>query len=259
MGEPILEISQLSKRFVTEKKEVVALHNLDLSVAEGEFVTVIGPSGCGKSTLLRIVAGLDKQSSGTVLLANEHINGPGIDKGFVFQEPRLFPWLTVEKNIAADLSLKEPDIRKRVDDLIKLVRLSGFEKAYPKELSGGMAQRVSIARALLRKPKVLLLDEPFGALDAFTREHMQEVLLDVWRTNGTTMILVTHDIDEAVVLGNRIVILKPRPGEIKAQIKVDIPFPRKKSSQSFQELRYKVLNEFEKIDEIEWGEAGAGI
>jgi sulfonate transport system ATP-binding protein len=163
----------------------------------------------------------------------------------------LFPWLTVEKNIAADLSLKNPEIRQKVDDLIELVKLKGFEKSYPRELSGGMAQRVSIARALLRNPKILLLDEPFGALDAFTRSHMQEVLLDIWQKNKTTMIFVTHDIDEAIYLANRVVVLKPRPGSIRRIIPIDLPFPRKKANVSFQELRFKVLNEFEKIEELE--------
>jgi sulfonate transport system ATP-binding protein len=255
----LLKIRELHKSFETDSKTVQALHNIELDVREGELITVIGPSGCGKSTLLRIVAGLDTSYRGEVRLDDRPIAGPGIDKGFVFQEPRLFPWLTVEKNIAADLSLRNPDIRLKVDELIDLVRLKGFEKAYPKELSGGMAQRVAIARALLRQPRILLLDEPFGALDAFTRAHMQEVLLDVWRRNGTTMIFVTHDIDEAVYLGNRIIILKPRPGEIRAQIPVDLPYPRKKASASFQDFRYKVLSEFERIDELSWGEAGAGI
>lgn len=155
------------------------------------------------------------------------IKGPGIDKGFIFQEPRLFPWLTVENNIAADLSLRNAEVRKKVDELIGLVRLEGFQKSFPRELSGGMAQRVAIARALLRNPKVLLLDEPFGALDAFTRTHMQEVLIDIWQKNKTTMIFVTHDIDEAIYLGNWVVILKPRPGEIRNIVSSDLPIPRK--------------------------------
>ncbi|NTZ18642.1 ABC transporter ATP-binding protein [Paenibacillus sp. JMULE4] len=251
MSIPLLSISKLNKTFQTNKGPVHALHQIDLNIKEGELITVIGPSGCGKSTLLKIIAGLDLQYDGEVALDGEPISRPGIDKGFIFQEPRLFPWLTVEKNIAADLSLKNPEVRRKVDELIELVRLTGFEKSYPRELSGGMAQRVAIARALLRKPKVLLLDEPFGALDAFTRAHMQEVLLDIWQKNRTTMIFVTHDIDEAVFLANRIVILKPRPGSIRSVVTVDLPFPRKKSSISFQEIRFKVMNEFEQIEELE--------
>lgn len=258
MGEVMLSIEQLNKSFDTAGGQVKALHEVNLDVQQGEFITVIGPSGCGKSTLLRIVAGLDTGYTGSVTLEGQTIGGPGIDKGFIFQEHRLFPWLTVEKNIASDLPLSRPDVRQKVDDLIELVKLTGFEKAYPRELSGGMAQRVAIARALLRNPKILLLDEPFGALDAFTRAHMQAVLLDIWRNNRTTMIFVTHDIDEAVFLGNRVVILEPRPGKIRKIVPVDLPYPRKKTTTSFQELRLRVLNYFEKVEELELTD-GAGI
>ncbi|GIO53987.1 ABC transporter ATP-binding protein [Paenibacillus cineris] len=258
MAETLLNITALSKSFETAKGRVEALHKVDLNIREGEFITVIGPSGCGKSTLLRIIAGLDGQYSGTITLGGQNITGPGIDKGFIFQEHRLFPWLTVEKNIAADLSLRDPGVRRKVDELIELVKLGGFEKAYPKELSGGMAQRVAIARALLRNPRVLLLDEPFGALDAFTRAHMQDVLLDIWRRNQTTMIFVTHDIDEAVFLANRVVILKPRPGQIKSIVPIDLPYPRKKTTSSFQELRLRVLKLLDSLDELELTD-GAGI
>lgn len=258
MSNPLLEISQLNKRFGRNKNVVHALKDIDLTIQEGEFVTIIGPSGCGKSTLLRIVAGLDGDYSGKATLAGQEIKRPGVDKGFIFQEHRLFPWLTVEKNIASDLSLKDKEIREKVDELIALVKLTGFEKAYPRELSGGMAQRVAIARALLRNPKILLLDEPFGALDAFTRAHMQEVLLDIWRENKTTMIFVTHDIDEAVFLANRVVILKPRPGEISTVVPVNLSYPRQKTSSSFQSLRLKVLSQFEQIEEFSFTE-GAGI
>ncbi|MDF9844568.1 MULTISPECIES: ABC transporter ATP-binding protein [unclassified Paenibacillus] len=258
MSDVLLAISNLHKTFDTANGPVQALYNVDLQVKEGEFITVIGPSGCGKSTLLRIVAGLDNGYSGEVTLEGARIGGPGIDKGFIFQEHRLFPWLTVEKNIASDLPLRNKEIRCKVDELIELVKLSGFEKAYPRELSGGMAQRVAIARALLRSPKILLLDEPFGALDAFTRAHMQQVLLDVWRTNQTTMVFVTHDIDEAVFLGERVVILEPRPGKIRKIVPVDLPYPRRKASVSFQEIRLKVMNYFEKVEELELTD-GAGI
>lgn len=212
----------MNKSFDTAGGQVQALHEVDLHVEEGEFITVIGPSGCGKSTLLRIVVGLDTGYTGSVTLEGEEIGGPGIDKGFIFQEHRLFPWLTVEKNIVSDLPLGRPDIRQKVDELIELVKLTGFEKSYPRELSGGMAQRVAIARALLRNPKILLLD--------------------IWRRNRTTMIFVTHDIDEVVFLGNRVVILEPRPGKIRKVVPVDLPYPRRKTTTSFQELRLKVLN-----------------
>lgn len=247
-----LDIDLPSKWFQTPQgHRVEALHNIQLKIKEGEFITIIGPSGCGKSTLLKIIAGLDTDHNGKVLLEQKQVEKPGIDKGFIFQEHRLFPWLTVEKNIAADLSLKDPDVRARVDRLIELVRLQGFERSYPRELSGGMSQRVAIARALLRNPKVLLLDEPFGALDAFTRSHLQEVALDIWEKNRTTMILVTHDIDEAVFLATRVVVMDARPGTIRNIIQVDLPYPRKKTTVSFQELRKLVLSEFEPIDELE--------
>lgn len=254
----ILAAEQLNKIFKAPSGDVVALHQIDLAVRKGEFVTIIGPSGCGKSTLLKIVAGLDMDYSGSLLLNGRPIEGPSMEKGFIFQEPRLFPWLTVEKNIAGNLSLKNADVRKQVDELIELVRLKGFEHAYPRELSGGMAQRVSIARALLRKPDVLLLDEPFGALDAFTRSHLQEVLLDIWQQNRTTMLFVTHDLDEAVFLGERVVIMNPRPGHIRSILPIDLPYPRKRANQSFQELRQLVLREFEKGEEPAY-EIGAGI
>lgn len=227
MSGDMLMISDLNKTFVAPVGEIIALNNIQLNVRKGELVTIIGPSGCGKSTLLKIVAGLDTQYTGTVLLNGKPIVGPSIEKGFIFQEPRLFPWLTVEKNIAANLSLRDVNVRRKVEELIDLVRLKGFEKSYPRELSGGMAQRVAIARALLRNPDVLLLDEPFGALDAFTRSHLQEVLLDIWQRNGTTMLFVTHDLDEAVFLGERVVIMNPRPGHIRSILSIDLPFPEK--------------------------------
>ncbi len=254
----MLVIENLNKTFAVPGGEVAALRNIRLQVQKGQFVTFIGPSGCGKSTLMKIVAGLDTAYEGTVRLNGKPIMGPGIEKGFIFQEPRLFPWLTVEKNIAANLSLRNPEVRRQVDGLIELVRLKGFEKAYPKELSGGMAQRVAIARALLRQPDVLLLDEPFGALDAFTRSHMQEVLLDIWQENKTMMLFVTHDLDEAVFLGQRVVIMEPRPGHIRGVIGIDLPYPRRRASPSFQEMRTCVLQEFEKV-ETPVADAGAGI
>ncbi|GBF77805.1 sulfonate ABC transporter ATP-binding protein [Paenibacillus sp. 598K] len=258
MSQDWLRVQGLNRVFPAPSGDIVALRNIDLRVGEGQLVTIIGPSGCGKSTLLKIIAGLDTGYEGQVLLNGAPIAGPSIEKGVIFQEPRLFPWLTVEKNIAANLPLRRPEVRKRVDELIELVRLQGFERAYPRELSGGMAQRVAIARALLRNPAVLLLDEPFGALDAFTRAHMQEVLLDIWQRNGTTMLLVTHDLDEAVFLGERVVVMNPRPGQISSIQTIDLPFPRKRASSSFQEMRRIVLSEFEKVEGPAI-DAGAGI
>jgi sulfonate transport system ATP-binding protein len=251
-------IESVNKSFYKTNQEIVALSDVNLKVEKGEFVTIIGPSGCGKSTLLKIIAGLDLQFKGRVSIENQVLTGPSIKQGFIFQEHRLFPWLTVEKNIAADLSLRDPDVKNKVSELIEIVRLQGFEKAYPRELSGGMLQRAAIARALLREPDVLLLDEPFGALDAFTRTHLQDVLLDIWRKKGTTMILVTHDIDESVYLANRVVIMSPRPGKVSKVIPVNLPYPRKKASVSFQQVRQSVLAEFEKTEELHFS-GGSGI
>jgi sulfonate transport system ATP-binding protein len=251
-------IESVNKSFYKTNQEIIALSDVNLKIDKGEFVTIIGPSGCGKSTLLKIIAGLDLQFKGRVSIEEQVLTGPSIKQGFIFQEHRLFPWLTVEKNIAADLSLRDPNVQKKVSELIEIVRLKGFEKAYPRELSGGMLQRAAIARALLRDPDVLLLDEPFGALDAFTRTHLQDVLLDIWKKKGTTMILVTHDIDESVYLANRVVIMSPRPGKVSKVIPVNLPFPRKKASVSFQQVRQLVLAEFEKTEELHFV-GGSGI
>lgn len=247
----LLEINQLNKSFEKGTEKINVLRNIHVHVKQGELMTIIGPSGCGKSTLLKAVAGLDTDFSGEIKLEGNQIIGPSIHQGFIFQEPRLFPWLTVERNIAGNLSIKKKEVSEKVKKLIKLVRLEGFEKAFPKELSGGMAQRVAIARALLRNPKVLLLDEPFGALDAFTRSHMQEALLDIWQKEKTSMLFVTHDIDEAIFLGNKVIIMSTNPGRIQKVISIDLPYPRKKSSTAFQEFRQLVLREFEKVEELE--------
>lgn len=240
-----LEIQQVSKTFQSEHGGVHVLDQLNLSAQEGEFVSVIGPSGCGKSTLLKLIAGLDPDYLGRITVEDREIHGPSIDRGFIFQEHRLFPWLTVEKNIAGNLSLRNPEVRAKVDDLIGLVNLKGFEQAYPRQLSGGMSQRVAIARALLRNPKILLLDEPFGALDAFTRAHLQEALHRIWETNKTTMVLVTHDIDESVYLSSKVVVMDAKPGRIKAVVPIDLPYPRLRTSKAFQEFRTVILEHLE--------------
>lgn len=245
MASAALHIQNLNKGFHTNGNVTHVLNRIGLTINENEFITFIGPSGCGKSTLLRIVAGLDQAYDGTVEINGKQVTGPSRDKGFIFQEHRLFPWLTVEENLAADYNLKDPKVRTKVSELIKTVRLTGFEKAYPKQLSGGMAQRVAIARALLRNPQVLLLDEPFGALDAFTRSHLQEVLLDVWRENQTTVLFVTHDIDEAVFLSNKVVVLDARPGTVKATFQIDLPYPRNRTNHSFQQYRLGILEALE--------------
>lgn len=248
----MLKIQQVSKTFRNDDESVHVLDNLDLSVKTGEFLSIIGPSGCGKSTLLKLIAGLDLDFVGDITVGDKLINGASKDRGFIFQEHRLFPWLNVEKNISGNLSLKDPDIKKRVDQLISLVKLQGFEKSYPRQLSGGMSQRVAIARALLRNPEILLLDEPFGALDAFTRTHLQEALLEIWEQNQTTMVLVTHDIDEAIFLSSRVVVMDSKPGRIKAIVPIDLPYPRTRAGKAFQEFRTIILNHFDhKVDEIE--------
>ncbi|RFB60298.1 ABC transporter ATP-binding protein [Bacillus thuringiensis] len=244
-----VSIDGVSKYFLKQTGTVQVLENINFQLEKGDFVTVIGPSGCGKSTLLKIVAGLDNDFEGEVVIDGESILKPSKKQGFIFQEHRLFPWLTVEENIAADLSLKDKYVKDKVREWVEIVRLDGFEKSYPKEISGGMSQRVAIARAraraLLRDPNVLLLDEPFGALDAFTRSHLQEVLLNIWEQKKTTMIFVTHDIDEAIYLSNRIIIMSAKLGKIHKVIENNLPYPRNKTSQSFQQLRTKVLQQFE--------------
>ncbi|AWC28885.1 ABC transporter ATP-binding protein [Bacillus cytotoxicus] len=240
-----VSIQGVTKSFVKSSGSVRVLEDIQLQINKGDFVTIIGPSGCGKSTLLKIVAGLDNDFIGEVFIDGEQVTAPSMKQGFIFQEHRLFPWLTVEENIAADLALRQLEVQRQVKEWIEVVRLKGFEKSYPKEISGGMSQRVAIARALLRNPNVLLLDEPFGALDAFTRTHLQDVLLNIWKQKKTTMILVTHDIDEAIYLSNRVVIMSHRPGTIKKVISNPLPYPRSKTSSLFQQFRTKVLKEFE--------------
>jgi len=208
---------------------VVAVDSLDLTVHDEEFVCIVGPSGCGKSTMLRVVAGLTRPSSGEVVLDGIQVSGPGADRGMVFQSYTLFPWLTVEGNVefGPRLSGHPPELCTRIAKrYIDLVGLSGFEHSYPKELSGGMMQRAAIARALANDPEILLMDEPFGALDAQTRTLMQELLLSVWEQTHKTVLFVTHDIEEAVLLADRVYVMTARPGRIKREIKVSLPRPR---------------------------------
>jgi len=240
-----LQVRNLHKRFSGQQGEVVALSDINLSIRTGEFVSIIGGSGCGKSTLLRIIAGLERDFEGEALLDQERISGPGPDRGVVFQEHRLFPWLTVRDNVAFGVAPDAPaEIKRSVQEHIALVGLTGFEKSYPHQLSGGMAQRASIARALVNRPKVLLLDEPFGALDALTKIAMQQEILRIWEAEQTTMIMVTHDIDEAVFLGDRVVVMSNRPGTIKKIIPIDLPRPRDRGSFDFTKKRNEVYQEF---------------
>ncbi len=240
-----LSIQHLNKDYVVDNAAVHVLDDISLDIKEGEFISVVGHSGCGKSTMLRIIAGLEPYEDGAVTLGGRQLGEPGLDRGMIFQDHRLFPWMTVWENIAFGLY----DIRgKAKDDLIRehiaLVGLEGFESAYPRQLSGGMAQRAAIARALVHRPKVLLLDEPFGALDALTRIQLQQEVLKIWEKEKTTMILVTHDIDEAIYLGDRVIVMSNRPAKIQKILKVELARPRDRTSYDFANLRRQIYTEF---------------
>jgi NitT/TauT family transport system ATP-binding protein len=229
------------------KGQVVAIRDLNLVVGENEFVSLIGPSGCGKSTFLFMAAGLDEPSAGELLFDGAPVQGPSEKRGMVFQSYTLYPWLTVEENIRfalqkSSLGLREQ--KERVSEFISLVGLRGFEQAYPNQLSGGMRQRAAIARALVYHPQMLLMDEPFGALDAQTRRLMQELLLQVWERHRTTVLFVTHDIEEALLLSDRVYVMTARPGTVKSEVRVNLPRPRfveMETSSEFLALRKHLL------------------
>jgi ABC-type nitrate/sulfonate/bicarbonate transport system ATPase subunit len=225
MVTPVLSIRGVERRF----DKTLALSATTLDVAENDFITILGPSGCGKSTLLRIVAGLDQQTAGEVLLDGRRIEGPGADRGMVFQSYTLFPWLTVQDNVCFGLREKGLPRAQQLEiahGFIAKVGLVGFENHHPKQLSGGMQQRTAIARALANDPRILLMDEPFGALDHQTRELMQELLLGIWEAQKKTVLFVTHDIDEAVFMASRVVVMSARPGRVKLDRRVPLPHPR---------------------------------
>ncbi|MCJ8510444.1 ABC transporter ATP-binding protein [Rhizobium lemnae] len=239
-----LAIHNVTRQFSVDSRTVTALQYVSLTVAEGEFITIVGASGCGKSTLLRLGAGLDAGHEGEIRHRGDVVQGPSLDRGIVFQEPRLFPWLTVERNIALGLenaTVSKAEKKRLVDEHLELVGLAGFAKAYPHRLSGGMAQRAGIARGLVNRPDVLFLDEPFGALDAITKAHLQGELQSIWAKEKITMILVTHDVDEAVFLGDRVVVMSPRPGRIREIVQVNLPRPRDRTSSTFGDVRARVL------------------
>jgi len=244
-GSP-LRVCGVSKQFTSPtdpNARTQALDNVSLEVAAGELVSIVGPSGCGKSTLLRLIAGLDTPAVGELWVGDERIVGPSAERGLVFQDPNLFPWLTVRRNIESGLVARGVlrDKRHEVDEYMRLVGLDTFANAFPHHLSGGMAQRAALARALINHPKVLLLDEPLGALDAFTRMRMQDEVLRLWESRGTTMVFITHDIDEAIYMSDRIVIMTPRPGRIERVIDVTLARPRERSSSEFLRLRGDIL------------------
>jgi ABC-type nitrate/sulfonate/bicarbonate transport system ATPase subunit len=241
-----LRVREVSKSFPVPDDPLTqrqALRNISLSIAAGELVSLVGPSGCGKSTLLRLIAGLDAPDSGELLIGSDPISEPSAERGLVFQDPNLFPWLTVRRNIEAGLLARRVlrEKRNEVGDFIRLVGLEAFASAYPHHLSGGMAQRVALARALINHPRVLLLDEPLGALDAFTRMRMQDEVLRLWENRRTTMLLVTHDIDEAIYMSDRIMIMTQRPGRIDREIDINLMRPRDRTSESFLRLRSEIL------------------
>ncbi|HEY0211421.1 ABC transporter ATP-binding protein [Acerihabitans sp.] len=245
-----LAIRQVSRIFNGPKgRQTQALLPIDYRVEENDFITILGPSGCGKSTLLRIVAGLDSPTTGEVWLDGGLIDGPGADRGMVFQSYTLFPWLTVAQNICFGLrerGLSPAMQRERCDYFVNQVGLRGFEQHYPRQLSGGMQQRTAIARALANDPKVLLMDEPFGALDNQTRVLMQELLLKIWESSRKTVLFVTHDIDEAIFMANKVAIFSARPGRIKTEVAVNFPHPRDytlKTTAEFMALKARVTEE----------------
>ena len=247
-----IKIQKVNKTFIQNNNETIeVLKDINLDIQEGEFICLLGHSGCGKSTLLRIIAGLEKDYEGEAYIDGKSISGPSLDKGLVFQDHRLFPWFTVEENVGYGLADSETNKKERIEELIHLVGLQGFEKKYPRQLSGGMSQRVAIARALINKPSLLLLDEPFGALDALTRITMQNEILRIWKAQKNTMVMVTHDIDEAIALSSRIVILGQRGTGIKRIINVDLPYPRVRTGRDFSNIRNTVYKEFFEEKELE--------
>lgn len=245
MEQKYIEVKGLSKHFHIKKESVHALDDINFTVDKGQLVCVLGPSGCGKSTLLRAICGLDTDFEGSVQIDGENVTGPDKKRGMVFQEHRLFPWLTVEQNVGFALNGVAKDKKAElVQQHIDMVGLTGFEKSYPRQLSGGMAQRGGIARALVNDPELLLLDEPFGALDTFTKMTMQKELKQIRKKSNTTMVMVTHDIDEAVFLADKIIVMSPRPGKIVKVIDVELAEPRDRNSLEFLQIRKEVYNEF---------------
>lgn len=241
-----LRLKDISKSFSRVDSETVthAVANIDMEMHEHEFVSIVGPSGCGKSTILRMIAGLIPPTSGELTVNGRAITGPGPQIGMVFQKPTLFPWLSVRNNIAFSLKMqgKQADYEKDVDRMISMIGLEQFADDYPGQLSGGMAQRVALARAMISRPQILLMDEPLGALDAFTRMNMQKEILDMWQINRQLVIMITHDIDEAVYMSSRIFVMDGKPGQIRKEIPIKLDHPRSRSSSTFVSYRNEILN-----------------
>ena len=242
----VLELENVSKSFAkVETDEVThALTSVTTTMESGEFISLVGPSGCGKSTMLRLVAGLITPTTGKLTVNGVEIEKPGPDRGMMFQKATLFPWLTVKDNIAFSLKMqgKLKGNEQKVENMIKVIGLEGFREDYPAQLSGGMAQRVALVRSLINEPPILLLDEPLGALDAFTRMNMQDEILKIWQEKQQLAIMVTHDVDEAIYMGTRVLVMDAHPGRVIADIPIDLPFPRDRGSREFVEYRIDILN-----------------
>lgn len=242
----VLKLSDVSKSFSRVDSDSVtnAVSGISTEMHKGEFVSLVGTSGCGKSTILRMIAGLIAPTTGEITLNGQQIKGPGPDIGMVFQKPTLYPWLTVEDNISFSLRMqhKYKGHEDEVNRMIEVIGLEKFKKDYPGQLSGGMAQRVALARAMINKPGILLMDEPLGALDAFTRMNMQNEILDMWKVNKQLVVMVTHDIDEAVYMSSRVIVMDAHPGRINNEINIEMEYPRNRSSSLFVEYRNQILD-----------------
>jgi len=241
-----LQLENVSKSFAKiETDEVThALTSVTTTMESGEFISLVGPSGCGKSTMLRLVAGLITPTTGKLTVNGEEIEKPAPDRGMMFQKATLFPWLTVKDNIAFSLKMqgKLKGNEEKVENMIRVIGLEDFREDYPAQLSGGMAQRVALVRSLINEPPILLLDEPLGALDAFTRMNMQDEILKIWQEKQQLAIMVTHDVDEAIYMGTRVLVMDAHPGRVIADIPIDLPFPRDRGSREFVEYRIDILN-----------------
>ena len=243
-----LKLDGVSKSFArVETNDITnALEDINLEMHEGEFISLVGTSGCGKSTMLRLIAGLITPTTGTLTVNGEKIDGPSPSRGMMFQKATLFPWLTVEKNISFSMRMKHAmNDQANIDEvnrMLKVIGLNSFRNDYPAQLSGGMAQRVALARSLICKPEILLLDEPLGALDSFTRMNMQDEILNIWRQNRQLVVMVTHDVDEAIYMGTKVLVMEPHPGRIMGEIPVELDYPRNRSSSKFVEYRNQILD-----------------
>lgn len=247
-----IKTEQVTKIFNGNEQDVIALNKVDLNIEAGEFVSLVGPSGCGKTTLLRLIAGLERPTNGKLYLDDEEIKGTSYERGLVFQSATLFPWMTIYENIAFGLKARKiyQEKKNQVGEFIDLVGLNGFEHSYPHHLSGGMKQRVSLARALINDPKVLLMDEPLGALDALTRVNMQGEILKIWQSRNTTMVMVTHDVEEAIYLSDKIIVMTPRPAKVECIIDVKLNRTRNRDEKEFVDLKNDILKilDFKGID-----------